>query len=106
MPAMAAQRMANPLMPKATMVVPCRHGRPALLQGSSRHCVFPFPLLGTAGTRASLPIPVCTRLPLQPHAPHNLMQALAFAPQELTHVTDDRSAPERPRTEPEIIPPD
>jgi hypothetical protein len=34
------------------------------------------------------------------------MQALAFAPQELTHVTDDRSAPERPRSEPEIIPPD
>jgi hypothetical protein len=31
---------------------------------------------------------------------------LAPAPQELTHVTDDRSAPERPRAEPEIIPPD
>lgn len=30
----------------------------------------------------------------------------APAPQELTHVTDDRSAPERPRAEPEIIPPD
>jgi hypothetical protein len=42
---------------------------------------------------------------LQPQAPHNLKQA-APAPQELTHVTDDRSAPERPRTEPEIIPPD
>jgi hypothetical protein len=28
------------------------------------------------------------------------------APQELTHVSDDRSAPERPRAEPEIIPPD
>jgi hypothetical protein len=31
---------------------------------------------------------------------------LASAPQERTHVTDNRSAPERPRAEPEIIPPD